>query len=58
MGFFGKSTSMVGAADALPGRAQSITVSRKHFANGNDIVAPFPEGMKLAQFAMGCFWGG
>lgn len=57
MGFFGKSTSMVSAADALPGRAQAITVSRKHFANGNDIVAPFPEGMQLAQFAMGCFWG-
>jgi len=57
MGFFGKSTSMVSAADALPGRTQAITVSRKHFANGNDSVAPFPAGMQLAQFAMGCFWG-
>ncbi len=57
MGFFGKSTPMVSAADALPGRTQAITVSRKHFANGNDIVAPFPAGMQLAQFAMGCFWG-
>ena len=57
MGFFGKSTSMVSASDALPGRTQAITVSRKHYANGHDIVAPFPYSMQLAQFAMGCFWG-
>ena len=57
MGFFGKSTSMVSRADALPGRMQAIVVPSKHFANGHDIVAPFPEGMQLAQFAMGCFWG-
>ena len=25
--------------------------------NGNRIVPPFPDGMALAQFAMGCFWG-
>lgn len=57
MGFFGKSTAMVSASSALPGRAQAMVVPRKHFANGNDIVAPFPDGMQLAQFAMGCFWG-
>ena len=57
MGFFGKSTSMVDTSDALPGRSERITVSRKHFVNGHDIVAPFPNGMQLAQFAMGCFWG-
>ena len=48
---------MVSAADALPGRAQATVVQRLHFANGHDIVAPFPERMQLAQFAMGCFWG-
>ena len=57
MGIFGKSSSMVSRADALPGRSQAIVVKRAHFANGHDIVAPFPEGMQLAQFAMGCFWG-
>jgi peptide-methionine (S)-S-oxide reductase len=25
--------------------------------NGHPIKPPFPEGMQLAQFAMGCFWG-
>ena len=57
MGIFGKSSSMVNKANALPGRAQAMRVQRSHFANGHDIVAPFPEGMQLAQFAMGCFWG-
>ena len=57
MGFFGKSSSMVNAANALPGRAQAMVVPKKHFANGHDITAPFPDGMQLAQFAMGCFWG-
>ena len=57
MGIFGKSTSMVSKADALPGRAHAMAVQRAHFANGHDIIAPFPEGMQLAQFAMGCFWG-
>lgn len=57
MGFFGKTSTTVSASDALPGRTQAVPVPRKHYANGNDIVAPFPDGMQLAQFAMGCFWG-
>ena len=57
MGFFGKSTSMVSKADALPGRAQPMVVPAGHFVNGHAIKAPFPEDMQLAQFAMGCFWG-
>jgi peptide-methionine (S)-S-oxide reductase len=28
-----------------------------HHANGNPIVPPWPAGMKLAMFGMGCFWG-
>src|SRR5688500_6906613 len=28
-----------------------------HHANGNPIVPPWPPGMKLAMFGMGCFWG-
>jgi peptide-methionine (S)-S-oxide reductase len=29
----------------------------KHFVNGNPIQAPFPDGLRQAVFAMGCFWG-
>ncbi|MEM9072979.1 MAG: peptide-methionine (S)-S-oxide reductase MsrA [Myxococcota bacterium] len=42
---------------ALPGRAEPIPVSKVHFVNGNSTVAPWPEGMELALFGMGCFWG-
>jgi peptide-methionine (S)-S-oxide reductase len=41
----------------LPGRATPMPVPQKHFVNGHPIKPPFPEGMQLAQFAMGCFWG-
>jgi peptide-methionine (S)-S-oxide reductase len=45
------------AEDALPGRAQAMSVPERHFVNGNRIVPPFPEGMELALYGMGCFWG-
>ena len=28
-----------------------------HFVNGNSIVPPYPKGMEIAVFGMGCFWG-
>lgn len=45
------------AEKALPGREQEIEISGRHFVNGNTIVAPFPDGLQKAVFAMGCFWG-
>lgn len=54
---FRKQAVMPAPADTLPGRDQSIRVAEKHFVNGNRIVAPFPEGMRLALFGLGCFWG-
>ena len=45
------------AAEALPGRAQPLPVPEKHFVNGNRLVPPFPYGLALAHFGMGCFWG-
>ncbi|MFM7272444.1 MAG: peptide-methionine (S)-S-oxide reductase MsrA [Gammaproteobacteria bacterium] len=43
--------------DALPGRPDAMPVPALHHVNGNRIIPPFPEGLVLAQFAMGCFWG-
>jgi len=45
------------ADEALPGRAERMPVPETHFVTGARIVPPFPEGMRLAQFGMGCFWG-
>jgi peptide-methionine (S)-S-oxide reductase len=49
---------MPAASDALPGRdAPMPGVPEKHFVNGNRIVPPFPDGLELACFGLGCFWG-
>jgi len=45
------------AADALPGRATKMPVPPKHFVNGNRLEPPFPAGMEIAYFGLGCFWG-
>ncbi|KTF75852.1 hypothetical protein cypCar_00029216 [Cyprinus carpio] len=29
----------------------------KHNVNGNRTVPPFPEGLQMVLFGMGCFWG-
>lgn len=57
--FFGNKSKMelVDPAHALAGRAERIVPPPAHFINGHPLAAPFPEGMELAQFAMGCFWG-
>lgn len=57
MFFVQKQVRMPDAAEALPGREEPIMVPAQHFVNGNRIVPPFPEQMKVAVFALGCFWG-
>ncbi|XP_067840556.1 mitochondrial peptide methionine sulfoxide reductase isoform X3 [Heptranchias perlo] len=42
---------------ACPGRSETIKVSAKHRISGNRTVDPFPEGLQMAMFGMGCFWG-
>ena len=57
MGLTLRSTRMPTAAEALPGRAEPMRVPERHFVNGNRLVPPYPEGLKVATFALGCFWG-
>ena len=56
---FGRSdkSTMVSAADALPGRGSAIPTAETHFVNGRPLTANVPEGMEEAMFGMGCFWG-
>jgi len=42
---------------ALPGRTARMPVPAKHFVNGAPLAPPFPGGVELALFGMGCFWG-
>jgi peptide-methionine (S)-S-oxide reductase len=55
--FMKKMTQLLPEASTLPGRGEKMPVPQKHFVNGNRIAPPFPAGLELAQFGMGCFWG-
>lgn len=53
-----RTISMPPRESAPPGRsAPAFELAEVHFANGNRLVAPWPEGHALAMFGMGCFWG-
>ncbi|OGL06512.1 MAG: peptide-methionine (S)-S-oxide reductase [Candidatus Rokubacteria bacterium RIFCSPLOWO2_02_FULL_68_19] len=43
--------------EALPGRTERMPVPAKHFLSGAPLEPPFPAGLELAMFGMGCFWG-
>ncbi|HET7874058.1 MAG TPA: peptide-methionine (S)-S-oxide reductase MsrA [Methylomirabilota bacterium] len=57
MWFATKKLKLPSPAEALPGRSERMPVPRAHFVNGNPLEPPFPAGMELALFGMGCFWG-
>jgi peptide-methionine (S)-S-oxide reductase len=42
---------------ALTGRATQMPVGNRHFVNGHILKPPFPAGLEMAIFGMGCFWG-
>jgi peptide-methionine (S)-S-oxide reductase len=54
---FGKKSTLPTPETALKGRTEAIPVPDRHFVNGNLLKPPYPEGMELALFGLGCFWG-
>ncbi|HEY2052787.1 MAG TPA: peptide-methionine (S)-S-oxide reductase MsrA [Solirubrobacterales bacterium] len=51
-------TQLVSAEDALPGRSEpSFQVPETHAVLGTPLKPPFPAGIEVAYFALGCFWG-
>lgn len=52
-----KKLALPSPSEALPGRAEKMTVPPRHFVLGSPLEPPFPEGMEMAMFGMGCFWG-
>jgi peptide-methionine (S)-S-oxide reductase len=42
---------------ALPGRAERMPVPATHHVSGRTLTPPFPAGLELAMFGLGCFWG-
>jgi peptide-methionine (S)-S-oxide reductase len=53
----GKKLTMPTAEEALPGRSEEMPVPDRHYVNGNPMKPPYPAGMEVAVFGMGCFWG-
>jgi peptide-methionine (S)-S-oxide reductase len=53
----GRKTSMPSLEEALPGRAKAIEPPASHFVNQHPLLGSFPQGMQMAMFGMGCFWG-
>jgi peptide-methionine (S)-S-oxide reductase len=51
-------TQMVSAENALPGRSEpGYPVPETHAVLGTPLKPPFPDGTRVAYFALGCFWG-
>ncbi|MEV1002725.1 peptide-methionine (S)-S-oxide reductase MsrA [Nonomuraea sp. NPDC050202] len=55
--FGGNKTSMVRPEDALPGRPDPIPVPARHAVLDAPLAPPYPEGLEVADFGLGCFWG-
>jgi peptide-methionine (S)-S-oxide reductase len=56
-GYMKKSSQLLSPQSTLPGRAKAMPVPERHHVNGHALKGPFPAGLELAQFGMGCFWG-
>ena len=53
-----KHIAMPKPEDALPGRSRpSFRLAAQHHVSGRGLLPPFPDGMELALFGLGCFWG-
>ena len=51
-------TELVAPERALKGRPDyEFAVPDTHFVNGHPIRPPFPDGLQVAVFGSGCFWG-
>src|ERR1700692_3058656 len=52
-----RKNSIPSAQEALPGGAARLPVPEQLSVNAARLEPPFPDGMELALFGLGCFWG-
>lgn len=52
-----RKSAMPSREEALAGRAERMAVPAAHHVSGAPLEPPFPAGMEMAMFGMGCFWG-
>jgi peptide-methionine (S)-S-oxide reductase len=55
---FGRTPVLPAPGEALRGRPEpSFTVPDRHTVLGTPLLGPYPEGLEIADFGLGCFWG-
>ena len=54
---YSRTVPMPAPHEALPGRSTRMPVPAHHYVNGHTLEPPYPSGMELALFGLGCFWG-
>lgn len=57
MSLFRKFVEPVTPETVLPGPPPAIPPAERSFVNNRPVQGPYPEGLEVADFAMGCFWG-
>ena len=55
--FTSSKTTMVNPDRALPGRAEPLALTDKHYVLGTPLRPPYRAGLEVAVFGLGCFWG-
>lgn len=56
--FHSRKTQMPAPEQALPGRqARPFVIPIRHAVLGTPLEGPYPSGLEIAYFALGCFWG-
>ncbi|MBI2254561.1 MAG: peptide-methionine (S)-S-oxide reductase MsrA [Proteobacteria bacterium] len=55
--FARKPLALPDAGTALPGRATAMPLYAPHIISGKKLTGPYPEGLEVADFGLGCFWG-
>lgn len=53
----GKKQTLPRPEEALSGRETPLPVPERHAVLGTPMTGPWPAGMAVAVFGMGCFWG-
>jgi peptide-methionine (S)-S-oxide reductase len=57
MWFSSKPATIPTPTEALPGRSTPIVTPGIHTILDRPLAGPYPEGLEIAEFALGCFWG-
>jgi len=57
MSLFTTKTELPKPEQALKGRETPLPLPERHHVNGHPLKPPFPPGLEMAIFGLGCFWG-